>query len=422
MVPKKGYTKATIGGPEETSGVSVARTARIPITNMAYVQETPSKSTSEIITGRNTNGGYGVDAIEYACELATAMGASKAFSMLLQSCMGRASKSVQVGGSIGIAYVGASESCKLVVTASDIKSYVGEYGKEILDKTFGTNGTLLLSGTIEGLMTTINGYSDYEAYLIAGNGLVSVADAVPIVAAQAKNHGVPVWFASANSGAYLHSFKPNNTRDENPTYSVQFDGVGRNEIGVGALVNTAAFSGDLKAKMAVTWSLVLLGLETTITESTLGLGDNENDCMKFSEGNTYIAGKKICYIKNISLNVTNNVSADDGWCQGKLTKNEHFRGVFGVTGSVTVTLTENTQLQADTVISNEITSLQTIYLGRNLTENLKSMLLFDIATLQYMSYSKSANDATIDLSLELEAVDSNAYDDFFEIQMLCDFE
>lgn len=421
-IPKKGYTKASIGGPETNKGVAVARTARLPITAMAYVQETPTKTPNEIITGRNSTNGYSVDAIEYACELSTAMGANKAFAMLLDSCLGRSSASVQVGAGIGVAYIGEAKSCKLVVTASDIKAYAGAYGKEILDTSFGTNGTLALTGTVEALVSTINGCPSYNAYVLAGSGSATASAAVPVATAQAKNHGVPIWFSSPDSGVYLHSFKPNNTNTENPTYTVQFDGVGRNEVGPGAMVNSATFSGDLKAKMAATWSLVLLGLENAVAETTTQMGDAEMESMKFSEGSTYIEGKRLCYIKNISLTVSNNVSSDDGWCQGSLKKKEHVRGAFAVTGSATLTLTDETQEQVDAVMSNAVTSLQAVHTGRILSGSLKSMVMFDISTMQYTSYSKSAGDATVDLSLELEAVDGMAYDDFFQVQMLSDFQ
>lgn len=421
-IPKKGYTKASIGGPETNKGTAVARTARLPISAMAYIQETPTKTPNEIITGRNNTSGYSVDSIEYACELSTAMGSGKAFSMLLDSCLGRKAVTAQVGAGIGIAYLGEAKSCKLVVSASEIKAYVGVYGKETLDSTFGTDGTLALTGTVGALISAINGYPSYSAYIIAGDVSASASAAVPVSAAQAKAHGVPVWFTSTDSGVYLHSFKPNNTNTENPTYTIQLDGVGRNEVGSGAMVNSATFSGDLKAKMAATWSLVLLGLEQATAETAAPMGEAEMESMKFSEGSTYVEGERLCYIKNISLTVANNVSSDDGWCQGSLKKKEHIRGAFAVTGSATLTLTEGTQAQADAVMSNAVTSLQAVHTGRVLSGALKSMVMFDIATMQYTSYSKSTGDATIDLSLDLEAVDGMAYDDFFQVQMLCDFQ
>ncbi len=421
-IPKKGYTKASIGGPEANKGTSVARTARLPITMMAYIQETPTKTPNGIITGRNNTSGYNVDSIEYSCELSTAMGANKAFAMLLDSCLGRKSVPAQVGAGIGVAYVGEAKSCRLVVSVSEIKAYTGTYGKETLDSTFGTDGTLALTGTVGALVTAINGYQSYNAYIIAGDGSASAATAIPVTAAQAKNHGAPIWFASSDSGVYLHSFKPNNTNVENPTYTVQLDGVGRNEVGPGSMVNSATFSGDLKAKMAATWSLVSLGLEKTTAETTIPMGEAEMESMKFSDGSTYVESERLCYIKNISLTVSNNVSSDDGWCQGSLKKKEHVRGAFAVTGSATLTLTDETQAQADAVMSNAVTSLQSVHTGRILSGGLKSMIMFDISTLQYTSYSKSAGDATIDLSLELEAVDGMAYDDFFQVQMLCDFQ
>jgi hypothetical protein len=424
--PKKSFTKATIGGMEETLGTAVPRTSRVALTDFSYLLETPTKNPKEVITGRNTTRGFDVDAIDYTSELATNLAANKATGMLLQSLLGFRVAKVQVGCGIFIAYKGDAASCKLVASGSGktLTSYVGDLGEEETDAGFGTAGVLDLTGkTLGTLVTAINEFSDYEAKVIYGGSTTTAETPVDIVATQAKNHQAVVHFTSADSGVYLDVFRPNFTNTENPTFSIQMDGVGDNQLGSGAVVDTATFSGDLKAKVKATWSLILTKVLNGQTASAVALTEADLDSLKFSEGETYIAGKKYCYTKNVSVSIANNHAADEGYCQGSLSKSKHVRGEFGVTGSMTLTATDKTETinsedERAKNLSNLVSSLLLIYVGRQLVEGVRSLAIIDLPTIQYTEESKSAGDQAIDQSLSFTAIDIEGYDDFFKIHML----
>lgn len=412
--PKVGYMKAAVG-LETTVRVEAARTARIPLKELAYVKEDVTKTGNDIITGRNTNAGFGVDAIDLSTELKTPLNTCDALKIMMQSAMGNMVDKGGISGGLSIAYIGNAESCKIEVTADAITSKIGKYGEEQVDDTF----TIALTGlTLQGLVDGINAFADYQAVIINGDGATAVATLVESTG-QAKNHAVPVFLVGTK--ANLIEFSPNLTPTENPTMTLEFDNIGRNEVGIGGVVDSYSLSGDLKAKMEMGWTVPFLNHNVISTATTLEQSAEELESMKFNDGNTYIAGKKFCFIKSIGLDYANNVSADEGYCQGEPTKKVHMRGMTDITGSMTVTLTDGengTQAQADMVRNNNIGSLQTVFKGRKLADGLYSQVIFDAANIQYTSYDKSASDASIDLSLEYTVVDVATYGDFFKVFMV----
>jgi hypothetical protein len=422
--PKKSFTKATIGGMESTLGTAVPRTSRVALTDFSYLLETPTKNPKDIITGRNTTRGFDVDAIDYTSELATNLAANKAIGMLLHSLLGVRVAKVQVGCGIFITYKGDEASCKLVASGSSITSYIGDLGEEAEDAGFGTAGVLDLTGkTLGTLVTAINEFSDYEAKVLYGGSTTAADTPVAVVATQAKNHQAVFHFTSADSGVYLDVFRPNFTNTENPTFSIQMDGVGDNQLGSGAVVDSATISGDLKAKVKATWSLILTKVINGQSASSVALTDADLDGLKFSEGETYIAGTKYCYTKNVSVSIANNHAGDEGYCQGSLSKAKHVRGEFGVTGSMTLTATDKTETvnsedERAKNISNAISSLLLIYQGRQLVDDIRSLAIIDLPTIQYTEESKSAGDQAIDQSFSFTAVDIEGYDDFLKIYVL----
>ncbi len=424
--PKKAFTKATIGGMESELGTAVPRTSRIAITEFSYLQETPTKNAKDIITGRNTTRGYDIDAIDYTSELATNLAANKAVGMLLHSLVGVRAAKVQVGCGIAINYTGVESSCKIVSSDSGktLSAYVGDLGEEVLDENFGVAGVLDLTlKTLGTLVTAIEGYDGYTAKVLYGDAATTAETPIAFAASQARGRQVFVHFTSATSGVYLDVFRPNFTNTENQTFSVQMDGVGDNQLGSGAIVDSATISGDLKAKIKATWSLILTKVIGSQAASTVALTEADLDALKFSEGETFIAGKKYCYIKNVSLSIANNHSGDDGYCQGSLSKAKHVRGEFAVSGSMTITATDlaetiSTETERAKNLSNAISSLQLIFSGRQLATSIKSMVLVDLPSIQYTEESKSAGDQAIDQALSFSAIDVEGYNDFLQIHML----
>lgn len=411
--PKVGYTKVAVGN-ETTIRQEAARTARVPVKELAYVKEDITKTGNDIITGRNTNAGLGVDAVDLSTELKTPLNTCPALKYFFQSALGNMSTDVKIAGGLTIAYTGTAESCKLVVTASKIEAFTGKYGAEVEDSKFVT-GTL---STLGALATAINAIADYSATVI--NGLESVAITEFIATTgQAKNHAAPVF--AKGTAATLTVFSPNLTPTENPTLTVEFNKVGRNEVGIGGAVDSFDVSGDLKAKMDVSWVMPFLKHNVITTETALEQGASELISMKFNDGNTIINGKNFCYIKSLGWSYANNISADEGFCQGEETKKIHMRGVTDITGNMTVTLTDGeggTQEQADMVRNNKVGSLQTIFKGTKIADGLFNQVIFDAANIQYTSYDKSGSDASIDLSLEYTVVDVMTYGDFFKVYMV----
>jgi len=422
--PKKAFTKATIGGMEQTVGTAVPRTCRVTLTEFSYLQTKPTKTAKDIITGRNTTAGYDVDAIESNAELATNLAANKAIAILLHSLTGVRMTPVQVGCGILVSYDGEAASCKLTATASALSAAVGDLGDETADAAFGDDGSIALTGlTAQDVLDAINESPGYEAVLLYGVGTTPAASALAFTGSQAKGRKTFVHFTSTISGIYLHVYRPNFTNTENPTFSIQMDGVGDNQLGSGAVVDTATFSGDLKARMKASWSLALTKILGGQEASTVPLTEADKDGMKFSEGQTYIGGKRYGYTKNSSITVANNHSSDEGYCQGSLERHHHVRGEFSVTGSVTLVATDaeetpSSESERIKVVSNAISSLFLVYTGRNLAEGIKAMVAIDLPTIQYTEESKSSGDQQLDQSLSFTAIDAEGYDDFLRISLL----
>jgi hypothetical protein len=99
------------------------------------------------------------------------------------------------------------------------------------------------------------------------------------------------------------------------------------------------------------------------------------------------------------------------------------RGEFGVTGSMTLTATDkddtiNSEDERAKNLSNAVSSLLLVYQGRQLVENVKSMAIIDLPTIQYTEESKSAGDQAIDQSFSFTAIDIEGYDDFLKVHIL----
>jgi hypothetical protein len=430
MNPKKGFMKVAIGGMESTLGTAVPRTERLPITDFGYLIEKPTKASKDIITGRNSNAGYDVNAIDYSAEIPTNLIANKATGLMLQSLVGVASSPVTVGCGIRVTYSGAEPSCKLVVSGAGktITAYIGNLGEEILDTNFGSAGVLDLTGkTLATVVSTIAGYTGYEAVSLYGDSSSQAVTPVDITTAQAKGRSVPIHFTGTGTGVVLKVFKPDYTNAEHAGFSIQVDGDGDNRLGAGAIVDSATISADLKAKAKATWSLQLLSVIAGQSAIVLGLKQSDLDVMKFSDAETLIAGLKFCYVKNTSVTIANNHSADEGYCQGSLTKAKHVRGQFDVTGSVTLTVGDvgdspSSETERLKNLSNETSSLQLLYTGRTLAAGIKAMMLIDMPNIQYSDDSKSSGDSSLEQSLSFEAIDALSYDDHLQIQMLCEAE
>jgi len=413
-IPKKNYTKTAIG-LETTMGVAVPLTCGVPVTSVAFIEQDVSKSETGIITGRNSSSGVSLDAINYSTKIECNLSANKSNKLLFESLYGDKSTSVKIGSGLSLVYVGPKKSCKLVVSSDNIKSFVGSYKSEELDTEFGIDGTLQFDGkTIDDLITALNN-SNYKCRLLNGSNSSSAIECVNTGTFQIASHYQPIFFTGTD--ATLTIFSPNKTYGENPTLTIQTEGTGTTEKATGGAVDSFSLSGDLKSKVKASYSLKLLNLVANPTAANQVLDYLDEDAMKFNTGYTLINGKQWDYIKSISADFTNNISDDDGISQHSLTKTKHFRGVFGITGSMTVTTTDkddalSSELEREKVASDLESSLQLEYVGTNITEEVKSQIIFDFRSIQYTSSSKSAQDTTIDTSLDFQVADLDNYGEY----------
>lgn len=420
-MPKKSSTKAFIG-LESNFGIPATLECRVPVSDMVYIQETPTKSETGIITGRNTQGGLTLDSIDVNVSFSSFLQANKATYRLLQSFFGVVTPKIEISAILAIRYKGTEKSCKMELAANSIKSSIGKLGSEVADTNFGTAGTLTLTGTVTQLIATINGYTDYEAELIEGDGTASAAEIGNIGVDQAKGHDCIVLAKGTSTGIYCSIFKPNYTEGENPSVSVQTEGTGKTEMALGCAVNTFGLSGSLKGKMAMTYALMGTKMnQNTLTLSNIKMSEDDNDPFKFNNGKTVINGKTYYFVKTISVDGNNNYADDEGYSQGGLTKSKLFRGMQGISGSLTITSDDDVEKEKDRVNTDEESSIQLVFTGRELSSSFKAMALVDLATVQYSNYSKSAGSANIETSIDFTCVDFDSYADYAKVYLVHSF-
>lgn len=271
--------------------------------------------------------------------------------------------------------------------------------------------------TLAALVTALTTGS-YECRILNGEGTGTFSAFIADSDQQAKNHAVPI--AVAGTKAKLRIYKPNYTEGENPTLSFQSEGLGTTEKAIGGAIDKLSVSAALKAKVTGTWSLVFFSkVAGTVANmpATLKLGSAENDALKFQNGITMIGGKIFDYPKDISFDFANNISADEGWSQGGMTKSKHFRGVFAVSGSIKLTVDDDAELERAKVCSDDESSIMASYLGDDIG-GIKRGMIIDMATVQYSSESKSAGSSAIELSMDYSAVDFNSYSDYARVYLV----
>ena len=416
---KSGFMKVAVGGPESTLGTAVARSSRLPVSEAVFLVQKSVNEAKEFITGRNTQAGYVKVAEECTASVPVNLVSSKGIRIILGSLLGSTAAPVQVGAGVVIVYDGAEDSCKLVVTSDSISASIGNYGEEVADANFGTEGSYALTGkTLADVVTDISAFTGYSAELLYGEETDSAALAVAVSSAQAKSRPVPVHFTSADSGAYLRVITPNLTSEELPGFSIQADGDGDNRLGAGCIVDSMNITAELKAKVKATFELMMLTVTGGQDGITTPLNQDDMDVLKFSDGLTYIGGEKFCYIKNVSIDVSNSHGADEGYCQGKQTKSKHAKGPFAVSGSGTIPVDSSSEAERIKALAAEKSSLLTKFSGRNYGNGVRAMVLFDIPSIQYTDDSKSASDANLEQSLSWEMIDDLGYDAPFAIHMI----
>lgn len=170
-MPAAKNVKFTIGGPESTPGVAVARTHVIPIRGKGGLDKSAERGEDPAVTGANMAVGEYFLSDDVGGAIPLAIRATPGIGKILKSLLGKESTPVQIGAAIRIQYKGSEKSCKIVANTSTdtLKAYVGDKGSEVLDTDFGTAGTIDLtaaaSDTVGEVVEVINNVSDIYALL-----------------------------------------------------------------------------------------------------------------------------------------------------------------------------------------------------------------------------------------------------------------
>jgi len=413
---KTGNIKVSVGGPETDLGTAVARSSRLPITGYVDVGQNANKAPSDVITGRNTVKANYIDSIDLGMELPMELYCEKGTGLLMVSAIGQdLATPAQVAGAVVLTYTGAEASAKIVVSATTVTASIGDLGSEVVDDNFGASGVYTLDA-VGADVTAMTGFTGYTCEKLFGANLtVTTSKGYAITATQAAGNSVIIYFTSVDSGVYLHRFTPVLTNTERPTLSFQVDGTGlSNEILAGSVVDKISLSADLKGRVAVSASVVGT-LVTTGAATEVSL--SEKKPMKFADGKIYLAGTSQTFVKSVSADISNNHSTDEGFGIGSLYKQDHSKGMFGVTGKLTVRSTTSTEAEYAKRISEEQSSLTFLFQGDDLTASVPEMLLLRIPHVE-ISASKTGGDVGIDTEFTFDMVDPDSYDDVLTIDML----
>ena len=421
--------KYTIGGPETTAGTAVARTAVIPIRGLPGLTSTIEKTADPAIVGSNMITGKYRMSGDVSGPLPLALRAVPGAGKLFNSLLGQESAPTQVAAAIKIRYTGSDASCKISASASGdtLDSDTGTFGSESGDSNFGTGGSIDLTSsatdTVGELVSTINGYSDYDCEKLFGGDAVDAAEILDITSKQAKSGWVVVYFGSAASGVYLHQWEVVLTNTERPTYSIQGDGLGDDFLWAGCVVDSLSMSGAMKAMIEAEASV--LGMtETTsgVTASSVSLEDI--DPLTFTDGSVTIGEIEYTYARNFALQFNNNHNAD-GYGMGSIYRQYQEKGIFAATGNIQVRMDSDAIAEKDNVDSTDLVAIFLQFQGPDddeLATDIPALLWVELPYCSIDGFEFPENSGVVDANIPFEAVDKKGspYNHAVTVSMLSD--
>lgn len=421
---KKMYNQVTIGGPESTLGTAESRTARFPIKGLAQAVLDPDKKVDEVITGRGAVKKHYVHGIGVSASLDLNLEANKAIGMGFSSLLGQdLATPAQVGGALIITYTGSDASAKLVVddTGQTINVTTGTLGSEAADSEFNSGSALDLTGvandTLSELAAVIDGYTGYSCEKLFGPDGCDTTSPLEITSAQISGRSCVVYFTVEDSGVYLHRFTPVLTNTERDGYSLQFDNLGTEyDLVDGGVFDSASISADLKATAALTFGVI--GLEVSDAGSASSVALPSSHPLKFSGSAFFLNGVEETYVRNFSTDMTNNHDSDEGYGAGSLYKQDHGKGMFGVTGALTVRTTSTSDTERAKRLNDSTSSMLVKFEGQDLTTSIPEMVVVRLAAMDVMNAPKSEGGISIDTAFEYTVIDENSYDDMVTVDML----
>ncbi len=401
MAKKLNVMKVSIGGKETTPGTPVARTNRVSLGGFPGLTQSPEKVDSALIAGENLSSGKLTVALDPKGEIPIVPMANAGLGKLLTGLLGTPETPVKIGAIFRFRYVGSDASNKVTVAVTpDITSLVGDRDAEAVDSNFGVSGVLdLTAGTVAAIVSTIDGYSDYDAELVTGLG--SVSTAIPVAAVfDGKDNWMYILIEDASSTVYAHVWNVDLSETERDAFSLQVDGGHDNYLYNGAYVNSMNLAAVKKSEL--TGSVAILALSRTAgqTETVLEIPDNRT--LMFHKGNTTINGIDLeKLLKSADLAITNNMN-EDGFAEG-IDRCYVEKGIMNIGGGMGIrydvlvygllTIAEN-----DTVIP---ITLQ--YKGQIIADTIDEMLIYQMPYCQVDSYVESNDGDNIDAQISFMA-------------------
>lgn len=427
--------KVTIGGPESTPGTATAREYVVPIRAMPGLDAVAEKAEDPVITGANMTRGMFTMAKNLSGNLPISPRCCGGMGQLLNSLLGQESTPTQIAACIRIRYTGSSASCKIAANTSsdELTSDVGALGSESGDTNFGTSGAIDLTAsatdTVAELVSVINAYDDYECEKVFGADATDAADIIDITAAQGKSRWVYVWFSSADSGYYLHTWPVVLTNTARPVYSLQRDGMQDDYLDDGVMVNQMELSAALKSMLE--GSVDLLGMEEVtdgVTASALTLEDV--DPLIFSHGSLALGAYDFTHVRSVSLTMNNNADPE-GYGMGSLWRQYHRKAQFSCSGNLKLRHTSNAfsfraGMFTDAVVGLSFffranTNFDGTVLSTSTPTAIPQIMVVEIPYAQVTAHRPIDNNGQLDIDIDWTATNQDGeYSDPVTVSMITD--
>lgn len=423
MANRERNVKLTVA-KETVAGTPVARTDVIPISGMPTLTKSASKAKDPVIVGNGMATGDVLMSYDVAGGIPLAFRPVAGVGLLLKSLLGTEVAPAQIGAVIRIKYTGSEASCKISASTSadELVSDVGDKGSESGDTNFGTAGTIDLTDpatdTVAELVAVIEAYADYSAELLDGAGAIDAADIIDITTSQGKDKWVLVWFSSADSGVYLHTFTPLLDTTERPTLCLQADGFESDYLYAGCVVDSLSLTAALQGM--VEGDVNVMGFTEVDAGGASALVLEEVDPMVFNNGTTSIKGTDYTFIRKFDLEVKNNHQGDLGFGQGSLGRQANLKELFEVTGSLSLRLDSVSELLRPTVFSTDVVSIFVKYKGALIGSSLYETAYIELPYCGLEETSFENNSGIIDIGFNYEAFNPRGtnYDDPISIHIL----
>lgn len=417
--------KVTIGGPEVTPGTAVTREFVVPIRGVPTLRTAAEKAEDPVITGVNMTRGQFTMAKNLSGSLPITPRCNGGMGQLFNSLLGQEGTPTQIAACIRIRYTGSEASAKISADTSGdtLTAEVGDLGSESGDTNFGTSGDIDLTAastdTVGELVTVIDGYTDYECEKVFGADATDAADIIDITEAQGKSRWVYVFFSSAASGYYLHSFPVVLSNTERPTYSVQADGMHDNYLYDGVMVSQMQLSAALKGM--VEGSVDLLGFDETGSQSASALTLEDVDPLIFSQGSLSISEGDFTYVRNVELTMMNNADPD-GYGMGSLSRQYHRKSMFGATGRISLRYDATAYSYRAGMFNDAVVGLSFYFKSNtDFATNIPQIVIVDIPYAQLTVHQEQENNGVLDISMEFVATNPDGeYSDPVTVHMITD--